>query len=71
MFEARSINKTKSSRALENVLSAEIVIPAGVTFADCPNHLNLNKEWKNVTNIDRVAPVRELEYAIKKLRPPA
>jgi hypothetical protein len=71
LFEARSIKQNNIEQALENVLSAEIVIPAGVTFADCANHLNLNTEWNNVTNVDRFAPVRELEYAIKKLSPPA
>jgi len=27
---------------------SEIVIPDGVVFPDCPNHLNLPTEWKPV-----------------------
>lgn len=28
--------------------NAEIVIPEGATFPDCPKHLNLSTEWKLV-----------------------
>ena len=40
---------------------AEIVIPEGVTFPDCAKHRNLPTEWKNITNVDRIPHVRELE----------
>jgi hypothetical protein len=31
---------------------AEIVIDAGVPFPDCPNHINLPTEWKQVVDVD-------------------
>ena len=33
---------------------AEIVIGAGVIFPDCPNHLNLTTEWKELVGVDPV-----------------
>lgn len=40
---------------------AEIVIPESVTFPDCAKHINLVTEWKNITHVDRIPHVRELD----------
>ena len=50
---------------------AEIVIPEGVTFPDCAKHINLITEWKNITQVDRIPHVRELEPKRTKGKPAA
>jgi len=50
---------------------AEIVIPEGVTFPDCAKHVNLVTEWKNITNVDRIPHVRELDQRKSSKEKPA
>ena len=45
---------------------AEIVIPENVTFPDCAIHVNLPTEWKNITDVDRIPHVGELDPKRKK-----
>ena len=33
---------------------AEIVIGVGVVFPDCPNHVHLTTEWKELSGVDPV-----------------
>jgi len=40
---------------------AEIVIPEGVTFPKCAKHINVATEWKNITQVDRIPQVRQLD----------
>jgi hypothetical protein len=38
---------------------AEIVVAAGISFPDCPNHLKLPTEWKSLAD-EKIRHVSEL-----------